>query len=388
MEIEFSFITLIYIAGVVLGLVSGIVILFFALRQNLKNLPLGIGQISLALAIWVSLSIVSGLIVYWPYMYRTGNIFALIFVPMPFLYARFYYQNRTWKWKDLIHTIPVVLYVVDFSGVLFLPLNEKRQLILQEIGDPYVFMQLGQSRFFAPGFHPMLRTAAFAGYWIVLILDLLKWRRKNPELSRGQKIWRSRMAVFLFFQFFLWFPSFLSLFWLDKSLSFHLVHTSAASWLVLLSVSLFFYPDILYGQHLGVKRSASGKSGTVRILPSARTADPEYPKLADIMRTIDQKMEQEKLFLNLRYSINDFSGDSGLPVYQISKCLNHLHNMSFIDYINQKRIRYCVEIIDSGGWKNFTLEAIAQECGFNNRNSFTKAFQKILGVAPSEYRSR
>ena len=388
MEIEFSLITLIYIAGVVLGLVSGIVILFFALRQNPKNLPLGIGQISLALAIWVSLSIVSGLMVYWPYMYRTGNIFALIFVPMPFLYARFYYQNRTWKWKDLIHAIPVVLYVVDFSGVLFLPLNEKRQLILQEIGDPYVFMQLGQSRFFAPGFHPMLRTAAFTGYWIVLILDWLKWRRKNPVLSRGQKIWRNRMAVFFFFQFFLWFPSFLSLFWLDKSLSFHLVHTSAASWLVLLSVSLFFYPDILYGQNLGVKGSGSGKSNTLRVLLSARTSAPEYPKLADIMRTIDQKLEQEKLFLHLRYSINDFSGDTGLPVYLISRCLNQLHNISFIDYINQKRIRYCVAIMDSGGWKNFTLEAIAQECGFNNRNSFTKAFQKILGVAPSEYRSQ
>ena len=388
MEIEFSLITLIYIAGVVLGLVSGIVILFFALRQNPKNLPLGIGQISLALALWVSLSDLSGLIVHWPYMYRTGNALALIFVPMPFLYARFYLKNRTWKWTDLWHGLPLLLYVVDYSHILFLPVSAKTQLILEGIGELNQHAQFNQSRFFAPGFHPFFRTTVFAGYWITQILDLLTWRRKNPALSGNQKLWRNRMTVYLSFQFFLWFPFYLSLFWIDKSLSYHLVYTSAASWLVLLSVSLFFYPDILYGQHLGVKRSGSGKSNTVKVLPSARTSAPEYPKLADIMRTIDQKMEQEKLFLNLRYSINDFSGDSGLPVYQISKCLNHLHNMSFIDYINQKRIRYCVAIMDSGRWKNFTLEAIAQECGFNNRNSFTKAFQKILGVAPSEYRSQ
>jgi AraC-like DNA-binding protein len=281
-----------------------------------------------------------------------------------------------------------LLYLVDYSHILFLPVSAKTQLILQGIGELNQHAQFNQSRFFAPGFHPFFRTTVFAGYWIAQILDLLKWRRKNPALSRNQKIWRNRMAVYLSFQFFLWFPFYLSLFWIDKSLGYHLVHTSAASWLLVLSAMLFFYPDMLYGPYLGVKRSVSGKSGTVRILPSALAVDPEYPRLVDIMRTIDQKLEQEKLFLHLRYSINDFSGDTGLPVYLISRCLNQLHNMSFIDYINHKRIRYCVAIIDSGGWKNFTLEAIAQECGFNNRNSFTKAFQKILGVAPSEYRSR
>jgi AraC-like DNA-binding protein len=61
--------------------------------------------------------------------------------------------------------------------------------------------------------------------------------------------------------------------------------------------------------------------------------------------------------------------------------------MGFIDFTNQKRIKYCVEKLDSGDWKNFTIEAIAQECGFNNRNSFTNAFKKFKGVSPSEYKA-
>jgi AraC-like DNA-binding protein len=59
--------------------------------------------------------------------------------------------------------------------------------------------------------------------------------------------------------------------------------------------------------------------------------------------------------------------------------------MGFIDIFNQKHIQYyCVQKLDSGDWKNFTIEAITHECGFNNRNSFTNAFKKYKGVSPSE----
>jgi AraC-like DNA-binding protein len=56
------------------------------------------------------------------------------------------------------------------------------------------------------------------------------------------------------------------------------------------------------------------------------------------------------------------------------------------DFIKQKRIQYCVQKLDAGDWKNFKVEAIARECGFNNRNSFTNAFKKFKGVSPSEYK--
>ena len=92
-------------------------------------------------------------------------------------------------------------------------------------------------------------------------------------------------------------------------------------------------------------------------------------------------------FLKPGYTINEFSKDIGIPVYQISKCITQYTGMGFIDFINQKRIHYCVQKLDSGDWKNFKIEAIAQECGFNNRNSFTNAFKKIKGVSPSEYKA-
>jgi AraC-like DNA-binding protein len=90
--------------------------------------------------------------------------------------------------------------------------------------------------------------------------------------------------------------------------------------------------------------------------------------------------------LNAKYSIHDFSNDINLPAYQISKSLNKFKGLSFIDFINQKRILFCVKKFKEGKWSNYTVEAVATECGFNNRNSFTNAFKKFLGTSPSEYR--
>jgi AraC-like DNA-binding protein len=109
--------------------------------------------------------------------------------------------------------------------------------------------------------------------------------------------------------------------------------------------------------------------------------------LEEVMGRIESEMDGNRYFLVHGYSINDFSKDTGIPVYQISKSINHYRGMNFIDFINQKRIQYCVQKLDSGHWKNYTLEAIAQECGFSNRNSFTNAFKKFKGMSPSQYKA-
>ena len=104
------------------------------------------------------------------------------------------------------------------------------------------------------------------------------------------------------------------------------------------------------------------------------------------MQAIEVQMDENRLFLKPGYTINDFSKDIQLPVYQVSKSLNTFKSLGFVDYINQKRVNYCVQKFKQGDWLNYTVEAVANECGFNNRNSFTNAFKKFYEVSPSEFR--
>ena len=87
----------------------------------------------------------------------------------------------------------------------------------------------------------------------------------------------------------------------------------------------------------------------------------------------------------MRNTINRLAAELDIPPHQISTFLNQHMNTSFSEFLNKYRIEYAIERIKNGDARRLTLEALASECGFNNRNSFTTAFKRITGVTPSEF---
>jgi YesN/AraC family two-component response regulator len=96
-------------------------------------------------------------------------------------------------------------------------------------------------------------------------------------------------------------------------------------------------------------------------------------------------MEIGKPFLLAGYSINDLSKQINIPVYQISKSLNTIIQLNFLDYINNKRIQYCKTHFTEEEWRRYSIEAIALKSGFSNRNTFTRSFKKVEGILPSDF---
>ncbi|MFD2201329.1 helix-turn-helix domain-containing protein [Shivajiella indica] len=380
MEINFDIITFVQLVVVALGVISASVIFYFGIKKNPANIPLGFAQLNASLAVWVSFSLSSQLLVYWPIFYRTGQIFVLIFCVMAFLHVDFFTKNRKWKGYDLLHAIPLLIYLIDYWDVLILPAAEKKELILLEIQDLALMAQFNQSKFFGPNFHHEFRTFVFGAYWVAQLVVLVKWARNQSTLSKYQKIWKNWIFVFLGCQFFIWFPHMISIFWLDQLTSYQLANTVSVIWLLILIFSLFFYPSLLYGKSFNGTIKASKSINKIQL-----TAEDE--KLEEIISKIDTIVEKDQLFLKHGYSIHDLSRDINIPAYQISKSLNAFMGLGFVDFINQKRIQYCINKFKNGEWLNHTLEAVAFDCGFNNRNSFTKSFKKVMGVSPSEFRS-
>ncbi len=385
MEITFDLIAIIHLAAVVLGILSSAVILFFGIKTQPANLPLGLGQLSISLAIFVSFSIVSQMIVHWPFLYRMGNVFVLIFIPMPYLYIIFYTKRRLWKWYDLLHAIPLMIFLVDYWDVFWMSSAQKTELILKEINDLDLYGKFNQGKFIGPGFHQEFRTVLFSLYWVAEVVLFVKWNRKQPFLTHENKVWRNWMILFLGCQFFLWFPFYLSVFWLDTLTTYHIVNSFSSGWLMVSSFSLFFFPTILYGQK---PDGPTGDANPAKVLTKVPVTAAELAKLEEVLSTIESEMEDKKYFLRAGYSIHDFSDDIQIPMYHISRSLSTLRGLGFVDFTNQQRIRYCLHKFDQGEWLNYTLEAVATECGFSNRNSFTKAFIKFKGELPSQYRVR
>lgn len=120
------------------------------------------------------------------------------------------------------------------------------------------------------------------------------------------------------------------------------------------------------------------RNGPVYLLTAERS---EY-----ISGRLTEHMVEQRPFLKVGYSIKDLSEEINVPGYQLSAFLNRQKGLNFNDYLNQFRVRYCEEVIRNGDAEMLNLKGIAYNCGFNNRNTFTKAFKKFTGYTPSDYK--
>jgi len=66
--------------------------------------------------------------------------------------------------------------------------------------------------------------------------------------------------------------------------------------------------------------------------------------------------------------------------------INTMEQRNFFDFINYFRIEAVKQKITSKRYEHFTLPGIAFECGFNSKAAFNRAFKKITGVTPTEFK--
>jgi AraC-like DNA-binding protein len=304
----------------------------------------------------------------------------MLFIPMAYLYVVFFTRRRSWKWYDMLHLIPVVIYIVDYWPIFLMPAAEKKLLIQQGIRNLDGMMEFRDSRFFGPHFYWEFRTALFSIYWVAKVVILVKWLRSQPTLSPQIKIWRNWIFSFLVCQLAMLIIHFFSL---VTTIQFKVISGLLVALSMLITLVIFFFPSILYGIKLPEPLLAKPK-----ILSRTQITEEGKQKMEEALLKMEALLEEKKNFLTEGYSVHNFSEDINIPAYQISKILATLKGFGFVDYINQKRIKYCIAKLDDGAWNKFTLEAVATECGFSNRNTFTQAFIKFQGDTPSMYRRR
>lgn len=107
--------------------------------------------------------------------------------------------------------------------------------------------------------------------------------------------------------------------------------------------------------------------------------------LKKISSQLDE-FESTKHFLYNKVNLDSLSKDFKTNRAYLSKSINELKGQSFPQYLNELRIQYIIkELIENKNLRKLTIAAIAEEAGFNNAESFTKAFKKITGTLPSYY---
>ncbi len=70
----------------------------------------------------------------------------------------------------------------------------------------------------------------------------------------------------------------------------------------------------------------------------------------------------------------------------LSKTIKHYYSKKFVDYVNDLRIDYTInKLKNDRRFRLYSIRSIADEVGFSNPITFSKAFEKRQGSKPSHF---
>ncbi len=99
-----------------------------------------------------------------------------------------------------------------------------------------------------------------------------------------------------------------------------------------------------------------------------------------------ESFEINKDYLSQELSLQTMAKSFGTNYTYLSKVINLQKGKHFSNYINDLRIVYAYqELKKDPKLRNYTIKAIAKECGFKSAESFSKYFYKMFGIYPSYY---
>ncbi len=120
----------------------------------------------------------------------------------------------------------------------------------------------------------------------------------------------------------------------------------------------------------------------------------KYDKAKEAMESEDaelrQFMEMQRLIMdNELFKQANFNRESimqacGLPRTKVVNLIDRFTGLTPNDYINRLRIEYSVKLIQEH--PEWTIDAIAEECGYGRRGTYYSHFNKVFGITPAQYR--
>lgn len=109
--------------------------------------------------------------------------------------------------------------------------------------------------------------------------------------------------------------------------------------------------------------------------------DTEYEQFLQIEKVIFDK----NLFMHHKLSREEVAEAADISITAFNILFARFSKVPFNNYINELRMERAAKLLKEK--PNYSIEAIAQECGVPVRQTFYRLFAKKFGMTPAEYRS-
>lgn len=99
-----------------------------------------------------------------------------------------------------------------------------------------------------------------------------------------------------------------------------------------------------------------------------------------------QKLEAKQAYLNANFKLGFVAKKLGTNTAYLSQYFNQEMQKTFSEYTQELRINHVLQKLnDSPYFRNYTLQAIAEEVGYKDATTFVRVFKKQTGLSPNYY---
>ena len=137
---------------------------------------------------------------------------------------------------------------------------------------------------------------------------------------------------------------------------------------------------VLYGLSIWASRK-----GKLFREPARNRCLPESKYYDEIGGEIEALFAQQ-VYTDSNLSVKSISEKLEQPEYLVSQAINFYFKMSFPELLNKYRVHFAAQLIRSTTHDNYSIEGIAYESGYNSISAFYRAFKKIKGVTPAQFK--
>ncbi|MEP2058400.1 MAG: helix-turn-helix domain-containing protein [Maribacter litoralis] len=105
-----------------------------------------------------------------------------------------------------------------------------------------------------------------------------------------------------------------------------------------------------------------------------------------LLKQLETVLKDKKLYTDPNLKLLELAYRLDISAHELSKLINENLERNFTDLINEFRIEEAKQLINNNSL--YTMEAIGQQCGFNSKSAFYKAFKKFTHLTPTQYKSQ
>ena len=359
-------ITVILIGSIIAQGVFATTLLLIPSENRKSNLYLGL--LLCTFSLWLLDDFFNAAMIYQqnPDFYFLPIYFSFAFGPLIYLYTRSISDsNFDFTRAHLLHFIPVAS-----QTLLYIFLQSKdydyRRWFWQEIHLPYTY----NIEFVGS----LISLIIYLFMSIILVKKYQTWIiNQFSEISKISLNWLKLILGILTIICFLWIvDTLLRIVW-----QYYPMHDFST---IAMGISIL----ILAGGAL--MQTNLGETGFGNSNISNKKSEKGLEIDQFLLNKIKMEMEKNSYFLDPNLTLKVFANHLNESQRRVSYHINHGLGKTFIDFVNEYRVKKFKKQIVEDRSNHLTLTGIAFECGFNSKATFNRVFKNISGQSPSSYK--